>query len=129
MERTVSEILVNAPFQVVFGDKKFQIRRLSIKRAQEWRRLVIEHDSGLVQKFPQEDPIERLTALSTTGPDLIVDLVLAFTAAQAGDKPTREEIEAGTDAELIAAYEQFLRVTFPNAMDAGTAILRKVLGS
>lgn len=127
MERTPEQIIGNEPFTVQFGDRKFKIKRLPISKAKAWRQQVMDHDSGVATQFSQTDFQERLKALNDAGPDLILDLVESFIKAQSGDKVSREQLEEATDEQLLGAYKQLLEVTFPNALDAGTTILRQVL--
>lgn len=126
-ERTPEQALTNAPFPITFGDTTFKVKRLTIGKAKAWRAKVIEHDQGLLQKFPDGDPIERIKNLSENGQEMVLDLVLAYIEEQGGDKASREQIEEANDDQLIDAYQQFLLVTFPNALDAGTKALSRAL--
>jgi len=124
--RTADQIITNDPFPVAFGEKTFKVKRLTIGKGKEWRTRVIEHDKSIAGLFTDDDPTMRVLAVSEKAPDLILELVQQFLDSQAGDKVTREQLEEGTDEQLLAAYDQMLLVTFPNGLlSAGTSILRR----
>jgi len=114
--RTEEQIVARVPIVVIFGDKEYKIAPLVIKDSREWRRKAIQLMAPLPQyaNVTMENPEEFarvLTEMLVTMPDQVIDLFFEY-----AKDLNREEIEGiATDAEMVTAFEEVVKVAFPLA--------------
>lgn len=114
--RTEEQIVTRAPIVVIFGEKKYDIAPLVIKDSREWRRKAIQLMAPLPQyaQVTMENPEEFsrvLTEMLVTMPDQVIELFFEY-----AKDLNREEIEGiATDAEMVTAFEEVVKVAFPLA--------------
>lgn len=118
--RTEDEIITKAPIEAQLGDKKYQIKPLSINKQRAWRSKLSEDLAGIVDNFGrQADPNSMKTGL--TGalldfPEKLADLVFAY----APDLPKEEILENATEEQIAAAFSQIMAVAYPFLAQLGT---------
>lgn len=113
-QRSEDDILAQAPIQVKFGGKEYEIKIRRIKKARQWREQLIK-TVELVSK--ELEPVVTNVDQFVGGfgfiymkfPEQIADLVFSY-------DPTlpREEIEeVGTEEEIARAFGKIMDVAFP----------------
>lgn len=115
--RSEEDVVTQAPLEVVLGGVKYEIEPLKIREARKWRKQLADIKDALADLPSEVENVGELISLIpalvghlfVTIPDRIIDLVFSYA-------PTlpRDLIEdTATDAEIITAFVEILKVAFP----------------
>jgi hypothetical protein len=113
MKRTEEQVLSKAPIEVRFGDQNYEIKILTIKPSQLWRRQLIEVMTEVTNNFSGPSMGEAmssgLVAALRQFPEKLVDLVFAYGV----DLPRETVIESATEEQVARAFSAIMEVAFP----------------
>lgn len=108
-QRTEDQILHSEPVQVILGGRKYPVRPLSIRKSREWRQLLSATIQEVLGKHSGPASADALGAVFMRVPEKMGELLWAY----APELPRAEIEEEATDAELVAALREVMRLAFP----------------
>ena len=109
--------------QVILGGKSYEIKPLTLRESRAWRQrlngpfaevTMALKGAGSIQVTNGSDIAALLETLSSRvvlAPDLIFELLLAYAPNLKADIESIEE--TATDAEVMAAFTEVLRLAYP----------------
>lgn len=107
MERTEDQIVFNE-MSLIFGGKRYRIKKLTIRQTREWLKKVFEKDGSVAQQAASTEVLpERINILSSAGFEALESLVVDY----CNGSVTADQIEDGTPEELEEAYNQLLETS------------------
>lgn len=118
---------MRAPIEVMFGEKKYEIKPLRILKSVAWRKALIikmAEVAGQLQQITGSDAafLKGLGYTLIQFPDILCDLVFQY----ATDLPREEvmhEDTGATEEQMAVAFGKILQVAFPFQGELKTVLM------
>ena len=127
MKRTEEQILSKAPIEVTFGEKKYQIKPLTILRQRQWRSKLSEDLKDIVSSFERKDASSAALATGLTKallefPEKLAELVFSYDPSL----PKEQILDEATEEQIALAFSAIMAVAFPFLAQLGqvTGLMR-----
>ena len=121
LDRTEEQILAQDPIELKLGDKTYPVKVLTIKKARQWRKVMIEEVQKIAliasgEAGTQEAFLGGLGFMFLDFPEKMADLVFSY-----ADELDRDLIEGtATEEQLCKAFGKIVEVAFPFVQELQT---------
>lgn len=105
--RTEADVLAKTPISVTFGDKKYDIKPLTILKARKWRESLAPIIEKMLSQNGALDSPSKLKEAILASPEDMSEIVLSYSGLD------RDEIlDAATEEQMVLAFNMVMGVAF-----------------
>lgn len=112
-ERTEDDILSQAPVKVKLGEKEYELKPLTCRKAREWRLKLSESLSVITASFGQSPEPGNLGPALTSAlisfPEKLLELVFAYEPSL----PRETILDEATEEQVASAFSVIMKLAFP----------------
>lgn len=105
--RTEDEILSLKPITVTFGEKKYQVQPLRLRKGKEWRQYIAPLVEKILGRDGALDSTAKLNQAILNSPDEMAEIVVSY-----GDLPKDEILDSASEEQLCYAFNLVMGMAF-----------------